>query len=102
MIDFTVSVTAAEKRRLKEFLGALRTHCEVQMSPHSPWNSRDFESEFRSKLLTHHCFMGAPLLQDSFDSALASAQAHRGGVDPGLQDSGKASRTHTGPLPPVL
>jgi hypothetical protein len=63
MIDFTLSVTAAEKRRLTEFISALRTNCKVKMNPKSLFNSDSFESEFRSKLLTHHCFMGSPLFQ---------------------------------------
>lgn len=78
MVDFTVSVTAAEERRLREFVSALRTQCTVNMHPKSPWNSEGFESEFRSKLLTHHCFMGSPLFQESFDSAFAAACSHAG------------------------
>jgi len=73
MIEFTASVTPAEHRRLSEFINALRTPCKVQMNPDSPLNSTEFESEFRSKLLTHHCFMGSPLFQESFDSAFISA-----------------------------
>lgn len=78
MIDFTVSVSAAEERRLREFITALRTKCTVKMHPKSVWNSREFESEFRSKLLTHHCFMGSPLFQESFDSAFVAACLHAG------------------------
>jgi hypothetical protein len=40
--------------------------------------SEAFESEFRSKLLTHHCFMGSPLFQESFDSAFIAACSHAG------------------------
>lgn len=78
MIDFTVSVTAAEERRIKEFISALRTNCKVEMNPKSLFNSDSFESEFRSKLLTHHCFMGSPLFQESFDSAFIAACSHAG------------------------
>lgn len=78
MVDFRVSATTAEERRLREFVRALRTPCTLHMSPDSPWNSDEFESEFRSKLLTHHCFMGAPLFQESFDSAFAAACSHAG------------------------
>jgi len=78
MIEFTASVTPAEHRRLSEFINALRTPCKVQMNPDSPLNSTEFESEFRSKLLTHHCFMGSPLFQESFDSAFISACSHAG------------------------
>ena len=78
MTDFTVSVTPAEERRLLEFLGALRTPCDAQMDPASAFNSEDFETEFRSKLLVHHCFMGSPLFQDSFDSAIMTACARAG------------------------
>lgn len=73
MLEFTVSVTAVEERRLREFLDALRTPCETEINPESSWNSDEFESEFRSKLLTHHCFMGSPLFQESFDSAFMAA-----------------------------
>ena len=48
------------------------------MHPESVWNSEEFESEFRSKLLTHHCFMGSPLFQESFDSAFIAACLHAG------------------------
>ena len=83
MVDFTVSVTAAEERRLQEFISALRTPCRTRMRPDSTWNSDEFESEFRSKLLTHHCFIGSPLFQNSFDSALIAACSHAGHeVDP--------------------
>jgi hypothetical protein len=78
MIEFTTSVSPAEHRRLDEFINALRTPCKVQMNPDSPLNSTEFESEFRSKLLTHHCFMGSPLFQESFDSAFISACSHAG------------------------
>jgi uncharacterized Zn finger protein (UPF0148 family) len=78
MIDFSVSVTSAEKRRLIEFISALRTSCKVQMNRKSAFDNQTFESEFRSKLLTHHCFMGAPLFQKSFDSEFIAACAHAG------------------------
>jgi uncharacterized Zn finger protein (UPF0148 family) len=78
MVDFVVSVTAAEERRLLEFISALRTPCETRMNPESSWNSDEFESEFRSKLLTHHCFIGTPLFQESFDSAFMVACAQAG------------------------
>lgn len=74
MPDFSISATAAEERRLREFVKALRTKCNVSMHSESHWNSKAFESEFRTKLLTHHCFMGSPLFQDSFDSAFAAAE----------------------------
>jgi hypothetical protein len=41
MIDFTVSVTAVEERRLKEFIGALRKPCMVEMN-HIGKNPPDF------------------------------------------------------------
>jgi len=41
MIDFTVSVSAAEERRLKEFISALRTNCKVEMNPKwSDWKTK--------------------------------------------------------------
>ena len=78
MVEFIASVTQAEYRRLSEFIDALRTPCRVHMNPDSVLNSLEFESEFRSKLLTHHCFMGSPLFQESFDSAFISACSHAG------------------------
>lgn len=78
MIDFSVSVTRAEERRLKEFIGAIRTSCKVEMNRDSPFDNHAFESEFRSKLLTHHCFIGSPLFQESFDSAFIAACSHAG------------------------
>ena len=78
MIDLTISVSAAEERRIKEFITALRTNCKVEMSSKSSFNSESFESEFRSKLLAHHCFMGSPLFQESFDSAFIFACSHAG------------------------
>jgi hypothetical protein len=48
------------------------------MDPKSVLNSQEFESEFRSKLLAHHCFMGSPLFQESFDSAFIAACSHAG------------------------
>lgn len=78
MMDFSVSVTAAEKRRLEEFLGVLRKKCEPQLNPNSVYINEEFESEFRSKLLIHHCFIGSPLFQQSFDSAFIAACRHAG------------------------
>ena len=78
MTEFTASVTTAEHRRLTEFIAALRSPCQVEMNPDSMLNTDEFESEFRSKLLTHHCFMGSPLFQESFDSAFISACVHAG------------------------
>ena len=65
MIDFFVSVTPAEERRLKELINALRTNCKVKMNSNSLFNINSFESEFPSKLLTQHCFMGSPLFVDT-------------------------------------
>jgi hypothetical protein len=59
----------SEKARLQEFLAAIRTPCRVELSNASPLMTPAFESEFRSKLLAHHCFIGSPLFQESFDSA---------------------------------
>lgn len=78
MVEFIASVTQAEHRRLTEFIAALRTPCKVQRNPESPINTTEFECEFRSKLLTHHRFMGSPLFQESFDSAFISACSHAG------------------------
>jgi hypothetical protein len=78
MPDFKLIVTQAEERRLQEFIGALRTPCEARMARNSSLNTAEFESEFRSKLLTHHCFMGSPLFQESFDSAFIAACSHAG------------------------
>jgi len=83
MTEFTAVVTPAEHRRLKEFVAALRTPCQVRMNVDSAFGMDKFESEFRSKLLTHHCFIGSPLFQESFDSAFMSACSHAGfGVTP--------------------
>jgi hypothetical protein len=73
MPDLRLSVTPAEERRIREFLDALRTPCASQMPRESPFRDSEFETEFRSKLLTHHCFMGSPLFQESFDSAFVAA-----------------------------
>ena len=73
MPDFSVSVSSAEKRRLEEFLEALRTPCKVNLNPASFLAGGQFEAEFRSKLLAHHCFIGSPLFQQSFDSAFVSS-----------------------------
>lgn len=78
MADVTWSVTAVEERRVEEFLNALRTPCTASMNPTSRLSSEKFESEFRSKLLAHHCFMGSPLFQESFDSAFIAACSHAG------------------------
>jgi hypothetical protein len=78
MVDFTMSVTEAEERRLLEFITALRTDCVAKMNPESKFSTESFESEFRSKLLTHHCFMGSPLFQESFDSAFIAACTYAG------------------------
>ncbi|MGO9531211.1 MAG: hypothetical protein ACLP3B_08510 [Syntrophobacteraceae bacterium] len=78
MFDFTMSVTEAEERRLREFITALRTDCVARMNSESIFNAESFESEFRSKLLTHHCFMGSPLFQESFDSAFIAACSYAG------------------------
>jgi hypothetical protein len=76
--DFSELVSAAEHRRLNEFLAALRTPCQVTVAADSSLANSDFETEFRSKLLTHHCFMGSPLFQESFDSAFISACSSAG------------------------
>lgn len=72
MPEITLQVTGAEARRLQEFIAALRTPCEVVLNPQSPFGE-EFESEFRSRLLAHHTFIGSPLFQESFDSAFIGA-----------------------------
>lgn len=61
-----------EIRRINEFVEALRTPCVIYRNEHSFFNTLDFEGEFRSKLLTHHCFMGTPLFQEGFEAAFIS------------------------------
>lgn len=78
MVNFMVSVTEAEDARLREFFAALRTPCVAQMNQDSTFYSESFESEFRSKLLTHHCYIGSPLYQESFDSAFIAACSRAG------------------------
>lgn len=73
MIDFRMTVSAAQERRLKEIVSALRAPSEARMNPESCFNSVAFESEFRSKLLTQHSFIGSPLFQESFESAFLAA-----------------------------
>lgn len=43
------------------------------MAAESPFNTPEFEAEFRSRLLTQHCFVGTPLFQESFDAAFIAA-----------------------------
>ncbi len=76
MSEVLFNVNSAEKKRLGEFLQVLRTPCKVQRNPISFFNTNIFEEEFRSKLLTHHCFMGSPLFQDSFEAAFITSCEH--------------------------
>lgn len=69
MREFSECVSEAEHRRLTEFLSSLRTPCEVRFSGESDFGKGGFADEFTSRLLAHHCFIGAPLFQDSFESA---------------------------------
>lgn len=78
MVEFRIAVSPAEARRLREFVQALRTPCQVWINPHSSLNTPEFEAEFRSRLLAHHSFIGSPLFQESFDSAFLSACSHIG------------------------
>jgi hypothetical protein len=73
MTDSLSGLTAIERKRIGEFLQVLRTPCEVFRATDSFFNSSAFEESFRSKLLTHHCFIGSPLFQQSFESAFVSA-----------------------------
>lgn len=70
-VEFDLSTI--EQARLEEFLRVLRTPCEVFRFPESFFNTCEFEEAFRSKLLTHQCFIGSPLFQESFDSAFISS-----------------------------
>lgn len=71
-------LTEIELRRVDEFLAALRTPCETYRARDSFFNSEDFEESFRSKLLVHHCFVGSPLFQQSFEGAFISACTEAG------------------------
>lgn len=73
MPDTLSGLTVIERKRVEEFLQVLRTPCDVFRAQDSFFNSPVFEEAFRSKLLTHHCFIGSPLFQQSFDSAFLSA-----------------------------
>jgi hypothetical protein len=66
-------LTAIERRRVAEFLDAIRTPCECWRASDSFFNNAAFEESFRSKLLVHHCFVGSPLVQQSFDAAFITA-----------------------------
>lgn len=78
MHDIILSVSNVEESRIEEFLNVLRTPCEVTRLQSSFFNSKRFEEEFRSKLLTHHCFIGSPLFQESFESAFIASCDHAG------------------------
>jgi hypothetical protein len=78
MDEVKLKVTPPEKRRLEEFLKVLRTPCIVKGNPDSFFNTSLFEEEFRSKLLTHHCFMGSPLFQESFEAAFITSCEYAG------------------------
>lgn len=71
LVQFDLS--QIERQRLEEFLRVLRTPCKVVRSLESFFNTPEFEEAFRSKLLTHHCLIGSPLFQESFDSAFISS-----------------------------
>lgn len=73
MPKWTAKVSRAEERRLEEFLRALRIPCRVARNESSWFATPAFEEEFRSKLLTHHSFIGSPLFQESFESALVTS-----------------------------
>lgn len=68
-----IPLSRIERRRVEEFLAALRTPCAIYRSDDSFFNSAAFEESFRSKLLVHHCFVGSPLFQQSFEGAFVSA-----------------------------
>jgi len=76
--ELNLYVTPVERVRIEEFVNVLRTPCESYQAKSSFFNSAAFEAEFRSKLLTHHCFIGSPLFQESFDSAFISACRYAG------------------------
>jgi len=76
--ELSLYVTAVERVRIEEFVNILRTPCESYQANSSFFNNAAFEAEFRSKLLTHHCFIGSPLFQESFDSAFISACRYAG------------------------
>ena len=78
MHEHSWSVSPPEKIRIDEFLAALRGPCQVERNCDSDLNSERFEEEFRSKLLTHHFFMGSPLFQESFDCAFIAACKYAG------------------------
>lgn len=71
-------LTAIERRRVDEFLEAIRTPCACWRASDSFFNSEAFEESFRSKLLVHHCFVGSPLFQQSFDAAFITACGEAG------------------------
>jgi len=73
MEKLVLTVNQFEKDRINEFISALRTPCNVVINRDSVFNDLLFEGEFRSKLLTHHSFMGSPLFQESFESAFVAA-----------------------------
>lgn len=78
MNELSLYVTEVERVRIEEFVNVLRTPCEAYQANASFFNNASFEAEFRSKLLTHHCFIGSPLFQESFDSAFISACRYAG------------------------
>jgi hypothetical protein len=74
----SLDLTESEKRRVSEFLAALRSPCIVTQNKDSYLVSDAFENEFRSRLLANHCFIGSPLFQESFDSAFIAASEFAG------------------------
>ena len=69
MQELTLKVSDTERRRLEEFLTALRTSCVATVNETSSLVNSKFATEFQSKLLTQHCFIGSPLFQQNFDTA---------------------------------
>ena len=81
------NLNQAEKKRIGEFLLALRRPCSVQRNQSSFFNTTEFEDDFRSRLLAHHEYIRTPLFQDSFHSAFIEA-ARGAGLNPVIAPSG--------------
>jgi len=73
LFDALETLNDYEKYRILELINALKTPIEEYINPEAEYFNENSISDFKSRLLSQHVFLDAPLFQDTFESTFIFA-----------------------------
>ena len=76
--DLISSLNSSERKRVQEYIKAIRLPLKEWINPKSDLVGKEFAEEFRSRIGFQHSFQSGPIHTKSFDAAFISAVKSQG------------------------